>query len=206
MGFLVLFILAVVIVAILMIVSQNKMQQETAEQSAEVFARLYEEQGFNVNKEIEIKTYANNMENNFNQLTKFVVDDNSKKFGIISYNSTTKKAEFKCYEYSKLINFNLYEDGEQLIAGRGLAAAGGALMFGVAGAVIGSVAGNRKVKNKCSELSVRIQVNDLQNPLLTLAILANCDKSGSVASIYYNQAKKVADEVIATLTYIEANK
>lgn len=206
MGILIIFIVIVVIAAILIIQSQNKIQRETAEQSAEVFAKLYEEQGFNVNKEIEIKTYANNMENNFNQLTKFVVDDNSKKFGVISYNSTTKKAEFKCYEYSKLINFNLFEDGEQLIAGRGLAAAGGALMFGVAGAVIGSVAGNRKVKNKCSELSVRIQVNDLQNPLLTLAILANCDKSGSVASIYYNQAKKVADDVIATLTYIEANK
>lgn len=206
MGILLIFVIAVIIIAVWMVQSQNKMRQETIEQSAEEFEKLYNGNGFSVSKEIEIKTYANNMENNFNQLTKFVVDDNSKKFGIISYNSTTKKAEFKCYEYSKLINFNLYEDGEQLIAGRGLAAAGGALMFGVAGAVIGSVAGNRKVKNKCSELSVRIQVNDLQNPLLTLAILANCDKSGSVASIYYNQAKKVADEVIATLTYIEANK
>lgn len=201
-----LLVIAVVIVAVLTIVGQNKMKAETAEQAKVEFGEVFADNKFTVSKEIEIKTYANNMENNFNQLTKFVVDDENKRFGIISYNSTTKKTEFKCYEYSKLINFNLYEDGEQLIAGRGIAAAGGALMFGVAGAVIGSVAGNKKIKNKCNELSIRIQVNDLQNPLVTISILANCDKTGTMASIFYTQAKQVADEIIATLTYIDSNK
>lgn len=197
------FILLIIIVGCIFAVTiQQKQIKETKKQAEKIFENIIAENNFNISKSIDIHTYSNSVEVNTNQLTRFLVDDNNKQFAIISYNTTLKKSEFKKIKYSDLINFNLFEDGEQQIQGKGMMAAGGALLFGLAGAVIGSVAGGSKIKNKCSELSIRIQINDLQNPLISLVMLSNTNKN----SIFYKLSKQTADEIIATLTYIDNNK
>lgn len=198
----VLIIAVIIVLSIYSVIWQNKQIAKTKAIGEEKFKSFLDEQNFKVNKSIDIQTFANSMEINTNQLTKFLVDDVNKKFAIISYNLTIDKIEFKEVKYTDLINFNLFEDGEQQIQGKGMIATSGALLFGVAGAVVGSVAGNTKIKNKCSELSVRLQINDLQSPLISLVLLSNTDKN----SIFYRLSKQKADDIIATLTYIENNK
>lgn len=199
---LILILLIIIVGCIFAVTIQQKQIKETKKQAEKIFENIIEENNFNISKSIDIHTYSNSVEVNTNQLTRFLVDDNNKQFAIISYNTTLKKSEFKKIKYSDLINFNLFEDGEQQIQGKGMMAAGGALLFGLAGAVIGSVAGGSKIKNKCSELSIRLQINDLQNPLISLVMLSNTNKN----SIFYKLSKQTADEIIATLTYIENNK
>lgn len=186
---------------VLAIKLDNKKKLEIKTKADTKFAEIISQNNISVSKSIEIKAYQNNFEAN-HFYGKFLVDDNNKTFSILNYNLILDKVDFKNVKYSDLINFNLFEDGEQQIQGKGMMAAGGALLFGVAGAVVGSVAGGSKIKNKCSELSVRIQINDLQNPLLSITTLTNTNKN----SIYYKLAKQTADEIIATLTYIENNK
>ena len=176
----------------------EKDHKKTLEQSAEVFQKIYVDNQFNVSKEIEI-------ENTTYRMKKFVVDDKRKKFGVISYDALEKTSGFACYEYDKLIDFNLYEDGKQQISGNGLATASGALMFGSTGAIIGAASSDREIKTKCMELSVKIQVNDLRNPLITIVLLKDCEKSGRLSS-EYQKGRKIADELVAILSYIAVNK
>lgn len=199
MGFLIFIgFIALIVIAIKL---DEKKKLEIKTKADAKFSEILEQNNINVSKSIEIKAYQNNLEAN-HFYGKFIVDDENKTFSILNYNLIFDKVDFKCVKYSDLINFNLFEDGEQQIQGKGMMAAGGALLFGVTGAVVGSVAGNSKIKNKCTELSVRIQINDLQNPLLSVTMLTNTNKS----SIWYKFAKQAADEIIATLTYIENNK
>ena len=130
----------------------------------------------------------------------FLVDDENKKFAILS----TKKGKPSVYsefKYSDLLDFNLYEDGVQQIEGRGMLSAAGALMFGTAGAVVGSSMGPTKSTNICNELSVQIKVNDLNNPLITIV----CAKNTYKRAKRYSNGKQIANDIIATLTYIENN-
>lgn len=155
---------------------------------------------FSTTRTIDVACYKNNMPNNFSY-TKFLIDDTNKKFAIFSYNRL-KQQQFSCLNYSDLINFNLFDDGEQQLQGRGMLTAVGALTFGIAGAIVGSVAGDRKIKDKCRELSVRLQVNDVNTPLIAINCLTNCDRN----NIFYRTARQTADDIIAALTYIENNK
>lgn len=170
-------------------------------------ADAYMEEGLNqnnfeVSKDIKFQPLANNMKK-VNARLNFLVDDKNKKFAIFYCEDLwEQKHEFKVVNYSDLINFNLYDDGEQQLQGRGMMSAVGAITFGVAGAVVGSVAGNRKVKNKCNELSIHIQINDLQEPLISIIVAQSCNRN----TMLFGDAKATADNIIATLTYIENNK
>jgi len=160
--------------------------------------KLVADNGFIINKEILVADIYFKK----NGITKFLVDVENKQFAIASYNHLKNEFGLVKYNYSELINFNLFENGTSQIAGRGLAATGGALLFGISGAIIGSIAGDKKIKNICNELSIKIQVNNLQTPLLSLVLLKNSLKT----SPEYIKAKEDADQIIATLSYIEANK
>jgi len=132
---------------------------------------------------------------------KFVVDDYQKKFGFYRFSSTGYK-ELELWSYSDLLDFNLIENGQQMIPGRGMMAASGAILFGVKGAIVGSVAGDKVIKDICTEISVQIKINNLSRPLISIGLGGGFEKT----SYAYRQAKQKADELIATLTYIESNK
>lgn len=196
----VLFLILVIAGAILAIKIQDKMSKELKEAVNTALNEELQNHNFEISKTIDIECYQYDLLLS-NQFTKFLVDDKNKKFAIFNYKKNTPSV-FTEVKYSDLINFNLYEDGEQQLQGRGVMSAVGALTFGIAGAIVGSVAGDKKIKNKCKELSVRIQINDLNNPLLSIVCLVACKKDNP----YFALAKQTADNIIATLTYIENNK
>jgi hypothetical protein len=77
----------------------------------------------------------------------------------------------------------------------------GALTFGIAGAIVGS-SGKRKTESTCSNMTVRILVNDLQDPQIDVVFVSS---EISKKSVLYKEKQKQAQELIATLNYIVSN-
>lgn len=190
-------LIAGVIFIIYMFFRDAKVKSNTLNQSESEGKKFLKSKNFTISKEI-----AFPMPSLIHTL-KFVVDDYSKRFGFFKYQSIGNLCELQVWNYKDLVDFNLCEDGVQKIPGRGLFAAGGALLFGVKGAIIGSVAGDKTIQNICKEMTIQMKVNDLNNPLISIGLLDTpCDKQ----SYDYKEKKKFAEQIIATLTYIEANK
>ena len=188
------------IAAIVCFILYNKLKNKLLQEANLKCEQELAESGFSVSKCIEIPCQTCGF-CDIRYYTKFLVDDANKKFAIFHY-KRGKSATFKEFKYSDLLDFNMYENGEQQIEGRGLFSTVGALTFGVTGAVIGSAAGNRKVLNRCNELSVHLQVNDLQTPFISIVCVNQCDNKHSS----YIQGRQIAEDIIATLTYIANNR
>lgn len=170
-------------------------QQDTIIQSSVQSIDCFKKNNFTASKEISLNMPS------ITETLKFVVDDYQKKFGFYRFSSSGYN-ELELWNYSDLLDFNLVENGRQMIPGRGMMAAGGAFLFGLNGAIVGSVAGDKAIKDICTELSVQIKINNLNKPLISVGLGGGFEKT----SFAYQQAKQKADELIATLTYIESNK
>lgn len=145
--------------------------------------QLYEE-GFNVDKSIKIGFF-----------NAFYVDDKSKKFAV----KLGKK--LRVFNYSDLGAYELNEDGNSIIKGKGLATAVGGMAFGLLGAMVGG-SGKKKTQSTCTSLIVRIMVNDLNEPQITFPYINTETKKNSLV---YKTAYEEAKNLIATLTFIENN-
>lgn len=126
----------------------------------------------------------------------FFVDDINKKFAV---GVGGKTGQVKIYNYNDLGEFELNEDGNSIVKGKGLATAVGGLTFGVLGAMIGA-SGKRKNQNNCTSLVVRIRVNDLNNPEVMIPFITTETKKDNSL---YKYALSEANNLIATLNYIE---
>lgn len=176
---------------------ESSVKNDTIVQSSVQSIDFFKKRNFFVSKEISLNMPS------ITETLKFVVDDYAKKFGFYRFDSSSNFCDLESYNYSDLLDFNLTENGKQMIPGRGMMAAGGAFLFGVKGAIIGSVAGDKAIKNICTELSVQIKINNLSKPLISIGLLGGgYDKDSGT----YIEAKRKADEIVATLTYIESNK
>lgn len=190
-------LIACVIFIIYMFFHDAKVKSNTINQSENEEKKFLKSKNFTISKEIIFPMPS------LTHTLKFIVDDYSKRFGFFKYQSIGNLCELQVWNYKDLVDFNLCEDGVQKIPGRGLLAAGGALLFGVKGAIIGSVAGDKTIQNICKEMTIQMKVNDLNNPLISIGLLdIPCDKQ----SYDYKEKKKFAEQIIATLTYIETNK
>jgi hypothetical protein len=126
------------------------------------------------------------------------IDDTNKKVCIYSQDML----EPKFFNYSDIIDFEIYEDGKSVMKGRTGSAIAGGLLFGVAGAVIGA-SRSRNVNEICKTLQVRIYVNDLQKPEIIVNIINfDMDKNSHLYTACINQAK----EIIAVLNYVMHNQ
>lgn len=126
----------------------------------------------------------------------FFVDDINKKFAV---GVGGKTGQVKIYNYNDLGEFELNEDGNSIVKGKGLATAVGGLTFGLLGAMVGA-SGNRKNQNTCTSLVVRIRVNDLDSPEVMIPFITTETKKDS--SLYAHLLKE-AKGLIAVLNYIE---
>jgi hypothetical protein len=126
----------------------------------------------------------------------FFVDDINKKFAV---GVGGKTGQVKIYNYDDLGEFELNEDGNSIVKGKGLATAVGGLTFGLLGAMVGA-SGKRKNQNTCTSLVVRIRVNDLDNPEVIIPLIVTEVKK---SSIIYTNAISQAKTLIATLNYIK---
>jgi len=121
------------------------------------------------------------------------VDDTNKRFAL------TKGKELRVYDYKDLLGFELNEDGDTVVQGKGLATLVGGVTFGITGALVGA-AGPRKNKGICTELNIDIRLNDLSEPRYKVNYLVKpMKKSG----IMYQSTLNQAQELVALLTYID---
>lgn len=111
----------------------------------------------------------------------------------------------KIYNYEDILSFELLEDGETITSGGlGRAVAGG-LAFGAAGAIVGGITGCKKSKSLCTSLSIKISINDIQNPTAYINfIFTAAKKNGLIYKVKYSQAQ----ECVSILEFIckEASK
>ena len=112
----------------------------------------------------------------------------------------------RIYKFTDILDFKIIDNGSSVMEGSSLigAAVGGAL-FGGAGAIVGSTLSSRKSVGKCSQLSVKIIINDIHESTRYLNILGDNSEftdSYSRESATYGSAMKIAEQCISILTII----
>lgn len=126
------------------------------------------------------------------------IDDKNEQWSICYYNSS----QFKIYKYSDLNSFELFENGNSKVQGRAGSALVGGYFFGVVGAIAGASRG-KIIDEVCSSLQVKINVKDLNNPVISITLNNTPIKKSSDAYLsLMNQAKSL----IGNLEFISSSK
>jgi len=103
------------------------------------------------------------------------------------------------YRYSDILEFELLENGSSVTkGGLGRALVFGALAGGV-GAIVGGVTGSRKTANICESLSIKITVNNINNPAIFINLITSKTKMNSSV---YKEKYKTAQEALSLLNVI----
>lgn len=128
----------------------------------------------------------------------FAIDEHSRRWaigkGLIpSFKNVTP------YSYDDIIDFELIEDGDCITKGGLGSAVVGGLFFGGAGAVVGSVTGAKKTKRTCTNLSIKITVNNAFHPIEYIKLITS---STDRNSFIYKAAFQNAQEIISLLQII----
>ncbi|MFG3611276.1 SHOCT domain-containing protein [Rummeliibacillus stabekisii] len=125
-------------------------------------------------------------------------DDDNRKWLILS-SILGKRDKSHVYKYGDIVDFELLEDGESITEGGiGRALAGGVL-FGKTGAIVGGVTGKRKNKAVCTNLKIKITLNDINNPVAYITFLnTKTKKDGFI----YKTAFKDAQECLSVFHLI----
>lgn len=113
-------------------------------------------------------------------------DDVTKTFVIGS------KSKGSLYKYENIVDYELLENGETITkGGLGRAVVGGAL-FGGVGAVVGGVTGNRKTKDICDSMKIKITLKDSIRPVEYINLISSSTKkNGIVYKTCYNIAQEI---------------
>lgn len=148
--------------------------------------KVLEDNSFEATKIIEIKRDV------------LIIFDDSKNKIMFYYDNLSTTPEIKIIDYKDILDVELCTDGNSKLQGRGMLSAVGAYTFGITGAIIGTVAGDRKVLESATSIVVNIQVSNLQNPLISVVFL---DREVEKSNSDYREAISNAQNFIATLTY-----
>lgn len=162
-----LFIIAIVITFIIMSIDAKQKMKNYQMKSDSYLSTV----NFSVSKRVPIDLF------NQNRL-EFLVDNDSEKFGILSCKPdvsflsgeehiSEKSFSLNIFDFSDITNFELVLDNDEVLQGRGLAATGGSLLFGVAGAVIGA-SGKKNIIKKNRSIVINIYLNKIDCPLITI--------------------------------------
>lgn len=103
------------------------------------------------------------------------------------------------YSYDDIVDFELLEDGSSIIKGGVGRAIVGAALFGGVGAVVGSTTGKRKIKQTCTNLMVKITVNNMAAPVEYIKLISSITSKNSMV---YRGAYQDAQEIISLLQLI----
>lgn len=124
---------------------------------------------------------------------KIKIDMHNKQIALCDYN----KDELKIIPFQSLLECQIIEDNETVLAGGvGRAVVGGALAGG-AGAIVGAT--TRKSKDIAKNLSIKIITSDLNDSLIVIPILEN---ETNRESDKYKKAWTIAQETHATISSI----
>jgi hypothetical protein len=133
----------------------------------------------------------------------FAIDDASTKLLINNQSKTFvyQKGTYnsKTYNFSDLINYEVYENGQSQVQGRAGSALIGGAFFGLGGMIVGSSM-SRNINDKCNQLQLIIRLNDFNSPQIIIDYCknSNLDKS----SILYRNIKNNLQTVCSMLEYM----
>ena len=126
--------------------------------------------------------------------TKLLIDNQNKKF-IYQRGKTYSKT----YNFSDLMNYEVYENGKSQVKGRAGSALIGGAFFGLGGLIVGSSM-SRNINEKCNQLKLIIRLKDFECPEIVITYVDNfdCDKNDSI----YKDMKNNIQSVCSMLEYI----
>lgn len=105
----------------------------------------------------------------------------------------------KPYSFKDLVSYDLLEDDSIVTSGGiGMALVGGALLGG-AGLIAGGIVGKRKSKKIIEDLSIKVTLNDFQNPCIIIPLI---DKPVKVQSTEYKKAYSDAQKILSLFDII----
>lgn len=102
----------------------------------------------------------------------------------------------KIYALDSINGYEVIENGESVTSGGLGRAAVGAVAFGGIGAVVGAVTGKKKSRSVIDTLKIKINMNDLENPVVYIDLIKSKVKRNSSM---YKTAIEQADKIISTL-------
>lgn len=150
-------------------------------QANESFVERLQSEGFIIDKRVEL------------DIALLLVDNKHKKWIVCSGGQHSAP-----YNFTDLNDYEVYEDGDSIVKGRAGSTLVGGALFGGVGAIAGA-ARSRPVKRICSQMELRLYVNDIQNPVITIPLLFN---KVETTSLLYKQAIEKAKLATATLSFI----
>lgn len=102
----------------------------------------------------------------------FAIDQNRQEIFIVTINSKTKQTSTHIVKFADIISVELIEDSSVLFSKSTTRTIGGSLIGGAiagsAGAVIGGLSGDTKVKKMVSVISVKMRVRNQATPSITI--------------------------------------
>ena len=103
------------------------------------------------------------------------------------------------HPYDDLVDFELLEDGSSITKGGLGSAVVGGLLFGSTGAVVGSLTGKKKTKQTCTNLEIKITLNNAARPAEYIKLITSSTKRESHT---YKTAYKTAQDILSLLQLI----
>lgn len=129
------------------------------------------------------------------------LDDETQTVQIITKPGFNSAKEY--LRYDQIVSFELIEDGETVTkGGLGGALVGGA-MFGMGGAIVGSVIAPKKTKPICDSLEIRIAVKDYYTKAIFVKYIETPTKSTSTTyKEMYDKARKAIAELQVAVSMV----
>jgi len=123
----------------------------------------------------------------------FAIDTTNNKVNISS------ATESRTFAFKDLVAFEMVEDGQIYTSSSTGNAVAGALLFGAAGAIVGGT--TSKSTNACTNMQLRVSVNDMLNPSIVLQLVSSPGFIKNGPS--YTKAFNFAKEACSTLAVIQ---
>lgn len=204
MEFVVLFFVGIIVILFNFWIEGSKLSKNR-EQYKNASDKYLKNKNFSFTKRIDISLDSENK-------LEFLVNDDERKFAILSCNPkisflsgeqriSEEHFNINIFDFSDMIKFELLLDCDEVLQGRGLASTGGALLFGVTGAVIGA-SGQRKVLKQNKSIVINIFLNKVDCPLISINF-PTVIKTDTLSIENYEQQLQQAKTLQGVLYYIE---
>ena len=168
--------------------SESMQNQKIIAQKAELTTSLAKA-GFYADKIVAVPSKKSSL-----HYDNFLIDLNNKKFLLVQAGNQTQS---NIYQFADIIGYQIVEDG--LVVQEGAASKA---MAGVSGAVL-AASTRKKVYGYCTELTLHIKLNNINNPLMSIAFIKlNALKTSEV----YKRKKQQIYELAALVELMMHNK
>lgn len=103
------------------------------------------------------------------------------------------------HSYDDIVDFELIEDDSSVIKGGVGSAIAGGILFGGVGAIVGGATGKKKLNQACTNLMIKITINNMAAPVEYIKLISSTTNKNSMI---YRSAYQDAQEIISLLQLI----